>query len=143
MQLFRSKRKPESFGFSRLEENTLKSFEFAGGARCRTIALMNIDLRNSITRDRTRVRYADAYLVSITHAHAVLAEMEAGKFECRVAETVPERIKRFGRDIPIAGREARAIFGVMCQIVVIVEWLDSRRARPTYWQLPTRVYISE
>ena len=102
MQLFRSKRKPESFGFSRLEENPLKSLEFANGARGRTIALMNINLCNSIPRDGARIRYVDAYLVVIAHAHAVPAEMEVGEFERRVAETVPERVKRFGSDIPIA-----------------------------------------
>src|ERR1700677_3588625 len=101
MQLVRSKRKPESFGFSRLEENSLKSLELANRARCRTIALMDINLCNSIPRDRARIRYIDAYLVVIAHAHAVPAEMEIGEFERRVAETVPERVKRFGSDIPI------------------------------------------
>ena len=101
MQLFRSERKSERFGFTRLEENPLKSLEFANGARCRTIALMNINLCNSIPSDRARIRYVDAYLVAIAHAHAVLAEMEVGKFERRIAEAVPERIERFGRDIPI------------------------------------------
>jgi hypothetical protein len=102
MQLFRSKRKPESFGFSRLEENPLKPLEFANGARCRTIALMKINLCDSIPHDRARIRYLDAYLVAIAHAHAVPAEMEVREFERCVAETVPERVKRFGRDIPIA-----------------------------------------
>jgi len=73
MQLFRSKRKPESFGFAWLKKNPLKSLEFPDGARRRTVTLVNVNLRNSITRHRASIRYVDAYLVVIAHAHAVLA----------------------------------------------------------------------
>lgn len=102
MELIRSQREFESFGFAWLKRNALKALEFADRPRGRTIALMNIDLRNGITGHRPSVCDVHADFIRVADTHAVLAESQVSEFECGIAKTIAKGIEGLGGDVPVA-----------------------------------------
>ncbi len=67
-----------------------------------------------------------------------LIELEAG-----IAETVAEGIERLACDVPVARREVGAVFGLVGEVVVVVERLLACGVCPADGKFATRVHIAE
>jgi len=57
LEFILAERELESSCFAGLPGNTREAFEFADGPGSRTVALVNIDLRDSVTRNRAGIGY--------------------------------------------------------------------------------------
>src|ERR1700739_381287 len=104
---------------------------------------MNVYLRYGIAGHFAGVGHVDLHFSDIAGPHARLAEAQVVEFEGRVAEPISEWIKRLARDVPIPGSELGPVFGLVGEVVVVVERLFAGGVRPADGEFATGVHFAE
>ena len=104
---------------------------------------MNVLLSYCISRGCPGVRHIDLHLRGLARLDACLAELQVFKLEAGVAEAVAEWIQRLARDIPLTRSESGLVFGLMREIVVVVDRRSASGLGPAYRQFSAGVHIAE
>src|SRR3984957_15234888 len=104
---------------------------------------MNVDLSDGVARSFAGVGYLDGDFEISIRRDLRVAELKACETERRVAKSVTERIKRFGGKIPVTRGEAGGVFGLVGEIVIVIERLLADGAGPGDGQLAAGIDVAE
>src|SRR5258708_499955 len=142
-EFVKAERKCQSLSFARLKRDAAKAFQLPDRTRGRSSPLMNVNLGNSIACNLACVGHIHRNLRAGASGEWTPAHPQITEFESGIAQPVPKRVKRLGGEVPIMRRKARRAFGIVREIVVVVDRLLTRGARPTHRKLSTGIDIAK
>src|SRR5258708_31606562 len=142
-EFVKAERKCQSLSFARLERDAAKAFQLPDRTRGRSIPLMNVNLGNSIACNLACARHIHRNLRAGARRECTPAHPQITEFESGVAQPVTKRVNRLGGEIPIMRRKARRAFGIVREIVVVVDRFLTRGARAAHRKLSTGIDIAK